>query len=167
MAFRSVVLVFVWLRLSKRCDIFTMINNSYYSNLCWIQKLPALPPYLGQNVWVVCSEMNLLNDNSMQQCSELMHALFLVVFNSQWQVDMSVNHSTQELTIWLPALVCTYIFIHMYIYIYISNPPSNFLYRIEGVGAPKTFDSSCTPTLLQNQRPWAGKRPKIINRTIS
>ena len=46
------------------------------------------------------------------------------------------------------------------------NPCCNFLYRIEGVGTPKTFDSvepSCTPTLLQNQRPWAGKHPKTIN----
>ena len=51
-------------------------------------------------------------------------------------------------------------------YIYIYDPGCNFLYRIGGVGAPKTFDSvetSCTPTFLQNQRPWAGKHPKIIN----
>ena len=51
-------------------------------------------------------------------------------------------------------------------FIHVYNPPCNFLYRIEGVVTPKTFDSvetSCTPTLLQNQRPWAGKHPKIIN----
>ena len=33
-------------------------------------------------------------------------------------------------------------------------------------GIPKTFDSgepACTPTLLQNQGPWAGKDPKTTH----
>ena len=54
----------------------------------------------------------------------------------------------------------------MCIYIYTHNPGRNFLYKIGGVGTPKTFDSVETffsPTFLQNQRPWAGKHPKIIN----
>ena len=45
----------------------------------------------------------------------------------------------------------------------LNDPCCNFLSRIGGAGTPKTFDSgkpSCTPTLLQNQRPWAGKHPK-------
>jgi hypothetical protein len=52
------------------------------------------------------------------------------------------------------------------IHIYIINPCCNFVSRIEGAGTPKTFDSgepSCTPTLLQNQRPWAGKHPKTTH----
>ena len=35
-----------------------------------------------------------------------------------------------------------------------------------GAGTPKTFDfgePSCTPTLLQNQRPWGGKHPKTTH----
>ena len=45
--FRLVVLVFVWLCLSKHCDIFTMnflviVNPSCAGS----RKLPALPPYL-------------------------------------------------------------------------------------------------------------------------
>ena len=81
--------------------------------------------------------------------------------------------------IYVHMYICVYeymyicIYVYMYIckmfisiYVYMYNPPCNFLYRIEGVGTPKTFDSvetSCTPTLLQNQRPWAGKHPKIMN----
>ena len=45
----------------------------------------------------------------------------------------------------------------------INDPGCNFLYRIRGVDTQKAFDSVepvCTPTVLQNQGPWAGKRPK-------
>ena len=50
--------------------------------------------------------------------------------------------------------------------VYIYNPGCNFLYRIEGVGTPKTFDSGepvWNPTVLQNQGPWAGNHPRTTN----
>ena len=45
----------------------------------------------------------------------------------------------------------------------VEHPGCSLLYRIGGAGTPKTFDSgepTCTPTLLQNQGPWAGKPGK-------
>ena len=49
---------------------------------------------------------------------------------------------------------------------YFTDPGCNFLFRIRGVDTPKTFDSGepvCTPTVLQNQGPWAGKHPKTTH----
>ena len=50
--------------------------------------------------------------------------------------------------------------------IHLHNPGCNFLYRIRGVDTQKAFDSVepvCTPTVLQNQGPWAGKHPKTTH----
>ena len=45
---------------------------------------------------------------------------------------------------------------YVYMYVYVYNPGCNFLYRIEGAGPRKSFDSvekTCTSILLQNQKP--------------
>ena len=51
-------------------------------------------------------------------------------------------------------------------YIVFFYPGCKFLYRIRGVDTQKAFDSVepvCTPTVLQNQGPWAGKHPKTTH----
>jgi len=109
-----------------------------------------------------CSPSHAREGNCVHRCFKMLQGVVLLTISINRWLKEYTWYSLTSLWNWKLEVTPMHIQVnHDYtILVAISSPESG------GAGTPKIFDSgepSCTPTLLQNQRPWAGKHPKTTN----